>query len=76
MKYLSLPDISRKEKLLRVILFSSLFIILCVILFFLYVIVYERCYNVIYPDKITVFRIIKKDGEYYTVFFNKIYDLI
>lgn len=76
MKYLSLPDISTKEKILRLILFSSVFIILCTILFFLYVIVYERCYNVIYPDKMTVFRIIEKDGEYYTVFFNKIYDLL
>ncbi len=75
MKYISLPDISKKEMLLRIIFFATVFIILCIVTFLLYVIVYERCYSVIYPDNMTVFRIIEKDGDYFAVFFNKTYAL-
>lgn len=68
-------DMTAKEFTLRAIALGVIILVLAIIMFILYAIVYERCYNIMNADDIIIFRLYEKGDELFVVFFNKLYKL-
>lgn len=68
-------DMTEKEFITRAVIIGVIMLVLAVIMFILYAIVYERCYNIMNADEMIVFRLYEKSGEIFVVFFNKLYKL-
>lgn len=66
---------TEKEFITRAIIIGVIMLVLAVIMFILYAIVYERCYNIMNADEMIVFRLYEKNGDIFVVFFNKLYKL-
>ncbi len=61
----------------RAIFYAVVLAVLVIVMFLLYAVVYERCYNIMNADELIVFRLCKSetDGRLYAVFFNKLYKI-
>lgn len=68
-------DMDAKEFIRRAVFLAVIMLVLAVIMFMLYAVVYERCYNIMNADEMIVFRLYEKGGDIFVVFFNKLYKL-
>lgn len=68
-------DMTSKEFIRRAVFLTVIMLVLAVIMFILYAIVYERCYNIMNADEMIVFRLYENSGDIFVVFFNKLYKL-
>lgn len=68
-------DMTTKEFAKRAVFLGVIMLVLAVVMFILYAIVYERCYNIMNADEMIVFRLYEKDGDIFVMLFNKLYKL-
>ena len=74
-KEIMILDMTLHEFLKGALFYAVVLIILAAVMLVLYVVVYERCYNIMNAEDMTVLRFYKSGSEIYAVFFNKIYRL-
>lgn len=74
-KEIMILDMTLREFFRRAVFYLVVILVLAAVTFVLYAVVYERCYNIMNTDEMTVLRFYKGEDGIYAVFFNNLYRL-